>query len=94
MEPPSKGEELAEKIFNENYKEEQAKKRTRRLTYLLISWTLQAFCALLVLAGLTWAVIQFMRLWGVLGVTSQEPPGLTYYVFYPDPPPPPPPSVL
>jgi hypothetical protein len=94
MESLSKGEKLADDIFAENYKQEQGKKRQRRLTYLIISWGLQALCALLVMLGLTWAVIQFMRIWGILGITSQEPPGLTYYIDFPDPPPPPPPDVL
>ena len=76
MKQSSKAEELAESIFKENAAEEKKEKRTQRCTYLLLSWGLQAFCALLTAVALTWVSIQFMRLWGVLGVTSQEPPGL------------------
>ena len=89
MKESSKGEELAEAIFKENAVEDKQEERKQRCTYLLISWAIQGFCGLFVAVGLTWAVIQFMRLWGVLGVTSQEPPGLTYYIDAPDPPPPP-----
>ena len=89
MDSSSKAEKLAETIFTEAAAKTEKKKRTRRCTYLLISWGLQGLCALLVTVALTWMVIQFMRIWGILGVTSQEPPGLTYYIEYPDPPPPP-----
>ena len=54
-------------------------KRQRRLqrfgAYYCIKWTLQSLCALMVIAVILWATIQFMRIWNVLGI-SQEPPGL------------------
>ena len=39
-------------------------------------------------AAIVWAAVQFMQLFGVLGI-SNEPPGLVFLVDYPDPPPPP-----
>jgi hypothetical protein len=84
---------LAEAIFQEKRIGQEEARRERRCTYLLISWGLQALCVVLVTIVLIWATIQGLRLTNLLGV-SQEPPGLTYYVDYPDPPPPPPPTVL
>jgi len=84
----SKAGELAEAIFQENASKQEEAQRGRRCTYLLISWGLQLFCVILVGVALIWGTIQFLRLTNLLGV-SQEPPGLTYYVDYPDPPPPP-----
>lgn len=50
--------------------------RIRRFcAYFLIKWTLQILCALVVVAAVVWATIQFMRISNLLGV-SQEPPGL------------------
>lgn len=80
MKADSKAERLADDVFKNKYDQKQDEKQTRRLSYLLISWTLQLVCALLVLLLLVWGAVQFMRLWGILGVTSQEPPGLAYAV--------------
>jgi hypothetical protein len=87
----SQAEELASKIFADGIKEVKEARRERACSYLLISWSLQALCAVLMTIALIWGTIQFLRLFGVLGITSQEPPGLTYYIDTPDPPPPPPP---
>ena len=89
----SKAEALAAKIFEDAAISTAKKRRERSCRYLLISWGLQFFCAMLCTVALIWATIQFMRIFGVLGITSQEPPGLTYLVEFPDPPPPPPPTV-
>ena len=73
----------------EPLKREKKPNRTCRfLKYFVIKWTLQLFCAVLVVAVVLWLAIQFMRIFNVLGV-SQEPPGLTYLIDWPAPPPPP-----
>lgn len=82
-------EQLAERIFAENSKEQKREARQRRCTYLLVGWGLQILCFVLVFVALLWASIQLLRLTNFL-LVSQEPPGLTYLVDYPDPPPPPP----
>lgn len=71
---------LAETVFRTDTIKLNSARRQRRCFYLILSWTLQAFCALLIAVALAWGAVQFLRLWGILGVTSQEPPGLTYYV--------------
>jgi hypothetical protein len=89
----SKAANLAEAIFEESSAKREEARRERRCTYLLISWGLQLFCVIFVGVALIWGTIQLLRITNFLGI-SQEPPGLTYYVDYPDPPPPPPPTVL
>ena len=71
-------ERLAEQIFKESDRRQESRKQRRLCSYFLISCGLQALCALIVLLALLWATIQFLRVFGVLGITSQEPPGLTY----------------
>ena len=70
--------------------QKRAKKAQRYLAYFALKWTLQVFCALVVLSAVLWAIIQALRIFNVLGI-SQEPPGLTFFVpgMTPDPPPPP-----
>lgn len=89
----SKAGELAEAIFQKSTAKREEARRERRCTYLLISWAIQLICVLLVGVALIWGTIQLLRITNLLGV-AQEPPGLTYYVNYPNPPPPPTATVL
>jgi len=89
----AKSAESTQEIVADEAKLQDKKKRGRRFTYLLVSWSIQSFCAVLISVLLIWGVIQFMRIWGVLGITSQEPPGLYVVDFEPNPPPPPPPTI-
>jgi hypothetical protein len=70
-------------------KKKIADRLCRIVSYYVLLYTIQLFCAVVVVAIVIWAAIQFMRLWSVLGVVSSEPPGLTYLIDYLDPPPPP-----
>ena len=82
----AKSGELAEDIFEEKSAEQNKAKTSRLCTYLLISWTIQFLCVILVILGLLWGIVQILRLTNFLGV-SQEPPGLTYYIDVLDPTP-------
>ena len=79
----AKAAALVSKRFEDAETSKAEKRRERNCRYLLISWGLQFVCAILCTVGLIWATIQFMRIFGVLGITSQEPPGLTYLVEFP-----------
>ena len=69
---------LAEKIFNTKLKKEDEDRRFRQTAYVTVSCGLQGACALVTLVLLLWATIQGMRFFAVLGITSEEPPGLAY----------------
>lgn len=64
------GEEAQTKV-----KKKRQNRIRRYCAYYAIKWSLQLLCALIVVLGILWATIQFMRIWNILGV-SQEPPGL------------------
>lgn len=74
---------VADAIFKQKSAEQNQAKTTRLCTYLLISWTIQFLCVILVTFGLLWGTVQILRLTNFLGV-SQEPPGLSYYIDVPD----------
>lgn len=84
----SKLGELIDATFRQKMAAQKQDKQTRMCTYLLISWGLQLLCVMIVGIGLLWGTVQLLRFTNYLGV-SQEPPGLVYYIDYPDPPPPP-----
>lgn len=87
----SKAQELAGAIFEKKETEQKKKAQGRRCSYLILIFCLQFLCCVVLTLAVLWATTQLLRLTNFLGV-SEEPPGLTYYVTYPDPPPPP--SVL
>lgn len=65
----------------------------RYCAYFALKWTLQLICAVVVLFAVFWAIVQFLGVFNVLGI-SREPPGLTYFVPGNGPDPPPPPTQL
>lgn len=49
----------------------------RRLKYLLLSWSIQLFCALLCFVLVLWGTIQLLRIFNLIGVGGM-PPGLEH----------------
>lgn len=69
--------DLAGDIFDEKQEKVEDAKRNRQLTYVLIQYGLQILCAIIVTLAILWSAIQFMRIWGVFGI-SDLPPGVKF----------------